>query len=196
MLNEWINKKYTNAQIKLKAKPFPHILLTNFFNEKKLIEVKKELLKETFYDKESDLFFFKETNDLKSSKNPVIKEWFSFFNSKEFKERIGKITGTKLKKIDAAGMQYPETGYLLPHDDRVSTRKVAYVVYLSEQSKEDGGMLEFFETKNNRPMRVAKRFAPKFNSLMLFLVSKKSYHQVSEQVKHEQRITIGGWFHG
>ena len=111
MLNRYINNKYLkDKNLKLefyKNKPFSHLVSNNFFNRKFIEEVTKELRKENFTHQESDLFSFKQTNDLSLTKNKTIKEFYNFMNSKEFKEYLYKITGIKAySKIDASGFIY------------------------------------------------------------------------------------------
>lgn len=200
-----INNKYLSEKTKtnlrkkfISAIPFPYLELNNFFDKNKLMKIKKELLKEKFIHKECDLFNLYQTNDLSSTKNNTLKGFYSFFESEQFKRYIFSITGIKIsKKIDMAGMLFKETGYLLPHDDRLSGRKIAYVVNLSEEfSKKDGGSLDLFEVKKKSPTKITKTILPKFNTLVLFEVSPTSFHQVSENISNKKRLSIGGWFHG
>jgi len=205
MLNNWINTKYLNQKTinKIrnsfkKAKPFSHIALKDFFDNEKLKIIKSELYKENFIHKECDLFNINQTNDLKSSNNKIIKEFYNFFSSKEFTNYINNITGIKIyQKIDMAGLLLQNTGYLLPHDDELEGRKIAYVVNLSEGFKNNnGGSLDLFDSKDNHPKKIIKSIIPSFNTLVLFKVSKISLHQISEVCVDKDRVSIGGWFHG
>src|SRR3989344_898576 len=199
MLKDWINQKHLKNISKLNKefntnKPFSHLEL-NLFKESKIKQLLKEVKKLEFKEKNSDLFYLLQTIDFKSINNKLISEFYSIISSKEFYTLLEKITGVKgLSATDAASLIFPNTGYLLPHDDRLSTRKIAYILNLSNFKEKDGGQLEFFETdSNNNPIKVAKSITPKFNNFIIFKVSEKSFHQVSE-VLTKQRITIGGWF--
>jgi len=176
--------------------PYKHIIISNFLSDKKAKELLRALKKEKFEEKDSDLFQFRQTQELKYSKNKTIREFYRFFGSREFLNSIGKIMGKKLRKSDMAGTLYIDTDYLLCHDDRLEGRKIAYVYYLSEDFKEkDGGAFVLFDSKNKKVTKAAKKYYPKWNSLLLFEVSKKSWHEVEEVVGNKKRYAIGGWFH-
>jgi prolyl 3-hydroxylase /prolyl 3,4-dihydroxylase len=190
MLKEWINKKYLKPP-KLISEPFPHLELKHFFNEDKLIKVLKALSKEKFILKDSDLFTFFQTNDLSLTRNNILIEFRNFIKSKEFRSYLSKITKKQYSgNVDMFGTLYRDTNYLLPHDDRLEKRKLAYFVYFSNLSVKSGGSLNL--CANNK---VIKRLFPKFNTFSFFEVSSKSLHQVEEVLPGFQRITITGWFH-
>lgn len=206
MLNEWISinylKKENLKRINFKftnAKPFSHIVLKDFFNKQKLIGVLSAIYNQEFTSKNSDLFQFKQTQDLISTEDGVLKKFYSFFSSKEFCEYISKITGLKLNlgKIDMAGFIYQKTDYLLPHDDQLEGRKIAYVVNLSKDFKrKDGGRLQLFDSRKNKPYKTIKSIIPNFNNLVLFQVSSLSFHHVEEVMSNKDRLSLAGWFHG
>jgi phosphatidylinositol glycan class S len=192
---EWVNSVYARRIAGLKKqfssnKPFPHLVLGNFFSPK-IKTVAKQLLKERFYEQNSDLFQFEQTDDCRNAKQPAVKEFYKFFSSRGFIAFISQITGKNLKSIDMSGFIYDDTDYLLPHDDRLSGRKIAYVIQLGDNFKEaDGGALQFFKGK-----KIVKSVPPRFNTLIIFEVSSKSLHQVQEVVS-KRRISFAGWFHG
>lgn len=193
MIMNWNPKYYDveslNKQFK-SAKPFPHLILPDFFSGD-LKKVKSALLKEKFYEKNSDLFQFEQSDDCKNATQPALKEFYNFFSSEEFIAVISKITGKRLNSIDMSGFIYDDSDYLLPHDDRLEGRKVAYVIQLGDDfDKSDGGALQLFQ--NNK---IVKSYSPKFNSLTLFEVSSKSLHQVQEVLTNKKRISFAGWFH-
>lgn len=107
--------------------------------------------------------------------------------------------------------------YLLCHDDRLGRRKIAFVLYNldSDWSHNDGGLLELFYTDqgifqsipfdnsevfvnslvSGQPTPVFDSLLPKNNMLIFFEVSKISFHQVSEVLRHNSsRRSINGWF--
>ena len=113
-------------------------------------------------------------------------------NSKYFKDYLFKITNIKsYGKIDCSGFIYSDSDYLLPHDDRLEKRKIAFVFNLSKDFKKcDGGSLDFFK-KN----KIVKSIIPYFNTLVIFkVVAGKTFHQVSEIRCNKNRISIAGWF--
>ena len=178
--------------------PFPHVELNDFFNEEKLLKVVRSLAKEQFLEKESDLFKFMQTGDLSVSQIAEIQELYAFLSSKELITFMEEITGTKLKSgtIDLFGSMYQNTDFLLPHDDQLEGRKIAFLIYLSNLQPKDGGKLMFYKTKGSIPKEEEKAIIPQFNKCIFFKVSKKSFHEVEEVITNTQRIALGGWFHG
>ncbi len=167
--------------------PFPHRIVKEFFNnpDQFLVELKKE----SFSLKDSDLFTFYQTNDLKSSDN----EFIHFFHESLLSiiPQLEKETHLKLNNnIDIFGSLYQPTNYLLPHDDRLESRKIAYIYYLTTLKDNQGGALVLY--KNKKPF---KKIQPKKNTIIFFKVSKYSLHAIEEVLKGD-RIAITGWFHG
>jgi len=203
-LPEWINSKYLLIpeieRLKrafLSAKIFPYLELKKFFTIKRIIPVLQAFADEKFIPQQADLFQFKQTDDFKNTKNKVLREFRSFLSSPEFISYLGYLTSTTLKpqSIDMSGTLYEDTDYLLCHDDQLEGRKVAYFLYLSDLGKNDGGVLNLFSSKYGIPTDAAATIIPKFNTFSFFLVSEKSFHEVTEVVRDVQRIAISGWFH-
>ncbi len=192
----WVNPVYLKNKTGLKRefaanKPFPHLVLGNFFKSK-ISKVAAALLKEEFYEHNADLYQFEQTDDCKNAKQSAVREFYKFFSSKQFIQFISDITNTKLKFIDMSGFMYDDTDYLLPHDDRLSGRKIAYILNLSKDfTLKDGGALQFF--KGNK---IVKSIPPTFNTFTIFKVSSKSLHQVQEVLSDRKRLSFAGWFHG
>lgn len=173
-------------------KPFPHLVLGNFFTSE-INRVAEQVLNEKFIEQNSDLFQFQQTDDCKAATQPAVKEFHKFFSSKEFISFISQITGEKLRFIDMSAFIYDDTDYLLPHDDRLEGRKIAYVFQVGDNFvKEDGGALQFFKDK-----KIVKSIPPTYNTFTIFKVSSKSWHRVQEVMSHnKKRISFAGWFHG
>lgn len=202
----------------LSQKPFPYLEFKNFFRPEKLISILKALAEEQFHPQQADLFQFKQTGDWSATKNTVMRnspkanfcdarkvtaflsvlqEFRAFLSSPEFVAYLSYITSTNLKPkvIDMSGTLYEDTDYLLCHDDQLEGRKIAYFLYLSDLDKNDGGALNLFSSKDGIPMEVGATIIPKFNTFSFFLVSEKSFHEVTEVVRKVQRIAVSGWFH-
>jgi prolyl 3-hydroxylase /prolyl 3,4-dihydroxylase len=181
-----------------KAKPFPHLVIKDFLQEKQLKFLKKALEKQIFEEKESDLFSFKQTGDLRRSTAFVFSSLHTMLNSNYFLKWIQGMTDIpKLKNVvDLHGLCFEQTDYLLPHDDKLDDRKFAYIIYLDTLTKKEGGALEFFEADGQRPTKVAKSYPATANTFVIFEVSRQSFHQVTEVQADKQRFTLGGWFHG
>ena len=179
-----------------KATPYPHLVLPHFFREDKIGAICKALLKESFTLKEADLFKFWQTQDLVGTRNKLLQEFRTFLCSAEFVQFMCEITLASLRKgvVDMAGTKYTDTHYLLPHDDQLEGRKIAYFLYLSDLKKNEGGRLQLFDSYNSRPSTVKAEIIPTSGTFAFFLVSNKSFHQVEEVIRR-QRLAISGWFH-
>ena len=178
-------------------RPFKHVVIDNFLKENMAKELLNEIKREKFIEKESDLFSFKQTDDFHYSKNRKIKDFHSAICSSEFFSLINFISGFKFKGVfDMAGTLYESGDYLLCHDDELEGRKIAYVFYLSDNFKEgDGGNFVFFNSKMKKPFKAVKKCFPLFNRLLIFEVSRKSFHEVEENLSDKKRYAIGGWLH-
>src|SRR3989344_1148184 len=160
----YINKKVLDNIKELrrefqKGKPYKHVIVRNFLKKEKAIALLRELQKEKFIEKESDLFSFKQTDDLHFAKSKKIKDFHKSFLSWDFFGLIEKITGIKLRgTLDMAGTLYEDGDFLLCHDDELEGRKIAYVLYLSSGfSEKDGGSFVLFNSKNGKPNEVAQK---------------------------------------
>ncbi len=192
----YINPKYTDtkklAKTFTKGKPFPYIVMDNFFDEKTLNRVRNALTREHYDLKESDLFTFLQSRDLNGAKDKAVKGFVDYLKSESFIQYIGGLTGTKLKKgkISVHSTVYTNTHYLLCHDDELDTRKIALMIYLTDMKPKDGGSLRLF-SKNG----MVKSVTPKFNRLALFKISDKSLHDVEEVYTDAIRLTLGWWYY-
>lgn len=181
----------------LSGKPFPHIRIENFLKESVANRLLREIKKEAFTEKESDLFYFKQTDDLYFSQNAFVKEFNTAFLDWEFFSFVSAITGVKFKgTLDMSATLYESCAFLLPHDDELEGRKIAYLLYLSKGfSATDGGSFALYNTKNKKPVKIVKRYPPTFNSLLMFEVSDISFHEVEENLSRKKRYAVGGWLH-
>lgn len=219
LLSMWINPTYLKPQTisKLKssfqkAKPYRYLEADEFFNHDKMVAVLKALLAEKFYFKESDLFKFNQTQDLKNTKSKILQEYIAFLYSKDFVAYMQELTGFNYSQtVDIAGTMYEDTNFLLCHDDQLDDRKIAFLCYMSTVSKTDGGSLALYtykkvknKAKNSKkvkelilPDKIVKQIFPSFNKLAFFEVSEISFHEVEEVVTPGmKRLAIGGWYYG
>ncbi len=191
-------KKYTKEF--QNNKPFQHLLLKNFLQQKQADFLMNALEKQDFETKEGDLFSIQQTKDLRNSTTFVFSSFYTMLTSSYLQKILQEITGIpKLKPVvDLAGQNFPKHSYILPHDDYSDNRKIAYILYLSPSlTAKDGGALEFFSVnKENAPQKIIKSYPPVKNSFMIFKVTRQSFHQVSEMLTDKKRLTLGGWFHG
>ncbi|MBT4604083.1 hypothetical protein HOC01_00450 [archaeon] len=212
--HSWIKSQHGNEKRVQKyhqefqnSTPFKHIQITNFLTPKFLDLIKKKLLHVPWEEKDSDLFSLHQTPELQSiTEISLIQDLATLLKGDKFQNWMTRITNIKLnQEIDLSAVTYAKHGYLLPHDDRLEGRKIAFILYLTSLKKKEGGTLDLFNTKENPntsskqkliPTTIAKSFIPKENSLLFFEVSEKSWHQISEISKDCRRVTIGGWLHG
>lgn len=204
LLSEWINPRYLKEtftkdshHVFISNKPFPHFVLPLFFLPLKITALERALSTEDFYLKDADLFTFFQTNDLVGTKNKVLQEFRTFLSSSAFVSLMSIITGIKLvsQKIDLAGSLYASTHHLLPHDDHLEQRKVAFMLYLTSLEEKDGGALGLYDSQNGVATKIVKRIQPKRNTFVFFTVSKKSFHEVEEVLTDTKRVALSGWLY-
>lgn len=200
-LNDWVSDSALGdrdmAKKFIEAEPFRHIFIENFLKPLKEKELFDSLKKEEFEEKESDLFQFFQTADLGFSENKVIQDFWKFFAGAEFQKFLEKVTGLKLteREMSMSGTCYVSGSFLICHDDEIENRKIAYILYLGEDFGEgDGGEFALYSSQNNRPKEIVKKYSPKPGALLLFEVSKESFHSVEEVLLDKKRWAVGGWF--
>jgi Rps23 Pro-64 3,4-dihydroxylase Tpa1-like proline 4-hydroxylase len=177
-------------------KPYPYIQVEKFFDAEIFAGLTHAVGKLEFTQKSSDLFEFYQTSDLASITEPTLTAFKEYLYSKTFVTYIEEMTNTQLStKADLFVSIYQDTNYLLPHDDKIGTRKIAFLVYLEDFSEDEGGALEIWDNDGEEPTQIADKIIPKANSMVLFKVSEKSFHAVEEVVVDKQRIAITGWYH-
>ena len=206
-------------------KPFPHVVLSPLCTEigMKLIhdEVKNNL---TADFKETDLFKVFQTGELGNidrfeEKMPTLLALRNAIYSEKFRNFIRDITGCHdiNERVDCSINAYAHGCHLLCHDDVIGTRRVSYIIYLTDPDDEwtdnDGGALELYPLdsssiidkglsggglQGNPEAIPTTNILPIFNTMALFAVQPgRSYHSVQEvYVQNKPRLSISGWFHG
>ena len=144
--------------------------------------------------------------------------------SSTFREYISKITGSGSlsgKKTDMAINVYTPGCHLLCHDDVIGSRRVSYILYLTDPDclwkEEWGGALRLYPTKtevgvDGQKLKIplpdhAVSIPPAFNQLSFFAVQPgESFHDVEEVFADQTaegrsdgetriRTAISGWYH-
>jgi Rps23 Pro-64 3,4-dihydroxylase Tpa1-like proline 4-hydroxylase len=207
------------------AKPYGHLQIHNLFDKKLLILAQEEAKVNLTADfKESDLFKLFQTIDLGNfdskdkkvkSKLPHLYQLKEYIYSVEFRNFISQITDVKdlIDRVDCSINIYTNGCHLLCHDDVIGTRRVSFIIYLTdpyeEWNYEDGGGLELYpldpssitegaECKYNSKHtqgvptpNPTKILLPSFNSMVLFPVQPgRSYHSVQEIYSDKPRMSI------
>lgn len=190
--------------------PFPHLFVSKLLTEGVLEQVRDELLlpSTNWNQKKNDLYDFYQSDSLTSASSsslPATRRLVNLLYSQQFRGWIETITGiSTTDMIDVSAAKYIRGSHLLCHDDNLSTRHIAYILYLTPEgwSEEDGGNLDLFCTNpgsDSTPShKIGKSLTPVFNSIAFFEVSKRSFHQVAEVLSDVKgpRLSISGWFHG
>lgn len=186
-----------------------------------------------FTPKETDIYKIHQSGDLANldglddeslAKLPSLLALRDAVYSETFRDYVSSITGCgplSGRKTDMAINVYTPGCYLLCHDDVIGSRRVSYILYLTDPDTpwkpEWGGALRLFpvQEQTGKDGEVAKTPLPDFvksippawNQLSFFAVQPgESFHDV-EEVYHaadqEQldkdggrvRMAISGWFH-
>ena len=177
--------------------PFPHVVVENFLDEDTLDLVIDALAGLEYSFSESDLFSYWASVKLTEIDHPALNILREDLGDKKWRDTVAKaFQVSNLSKIDMAAYVYGLGDFLLPHDDQVENRIIAYSLHLTPDLEEnDGGSLDLFEAKKQGKSQLVKSIIPKFNSLNMFEVSATSWHQVSEVLTDIQRLTLTGWYH-
>jgi Rps23 Pro-64 3,4-dihydroxylase Tpa1-like proline 4-hydroxylase len=187
----------TNNIKSVESSPFPHVVVEDFLEEDTLDLVIDALAGLEYSFSESDLFSYWASVKLTDIEHPALNVLREDLGDKYWRKEVSKAFNVaKLSKIDMAAYVYGLGDFLLPHDDQVEDRVIAYSLHLTPDiEEEDGGSLDLFDSDKEGKSKLIKKIIPKFNSLNMFEVSATSWHQVSEILTDIQRLTLTGWYH-
>lgn len=214
--------------------PYKHSVIHELIDDNLLRAVRDEIKENvSFTPKETDIYKIHQSGDLANldgldddalAKLPSLLTLRDAMYSQSFRDYVAHITGCgplSGRKTDMAINVYTPGCYLLCHDDVIGSRKVSYILYLTDPDipwkPEWGGALRLFpvrtiEGKDGEVARtpapdVSKIIPPAWNQLSFFAVQPgESFHDV-EEVYHAQskeqlekeggrvRMAISGWFH-
>ena len=190
-------------------KPFPHQIYPDFLTEQEITELLNCQWETELIEKNNDLYQFKQTADIAFDpkfknilENKLIKfnenELTKFcITNKKIKPQNSKNHSINFPSFSAFYAEYSTGNYLLPHDDKLTRRRFAYIIYLVDQkwdAKTSGGQLDLFD---ENCLNVKVSLTPKRGSLVVFEVCKDSWHQVREVFDQDLvRKSITGWFLG
>jgi prolyl 3-hydroxylase /prolyl 3,4-dihydroxylase len=217
---DFIHLSYASAQ------PFPHAQIFDIFKPEFLEAVKNEIKTQaTVSFKESDLFRVYQSIDLanlevgsaQAQQLKHVMKLRSLLYSQSWRNLMEELTGlpphTLTNKIDCACNCHAPGCHLLCHDDVIGTRKISYIIYLTEPEwkPEDGGALELYNPQTNQSLHEnnavvaaatsslpipVKRAWPVFNSMAFFVVTPgNSFHAVQEVLGDRPRLSLQGWYH-
>jgi Rps23 Pro-64 3,4-dihydroxylase Tpa1-like proline 4-hydroxylase len=218
-----LREKYTSAE------PFSHIQLREVFDEVFLNAVRNEIISNcTGSLKETDIYKVYQTGELRNLDALSTEEQRRLRNlrvlrdilySERFRKFLMALTGCCDEScgecldgdlIDCSINVYTRGCHLLCHDDAIGTRRLSYILYLTEPehtwTQEDGGSLQLFRLRDGKPVQGAipepenyphTSLLPEWNTLAVFQVLPgRSFHAVEEVRTDEMpRLSISGWYH-
>jgi len=183
---------------RIKSRPFSHVVVKNFLDPPTLDLVIDALAGLEYDFKESDLFSYWASVELTDINHPAINILRDDLGGEIWRKKVAESFKVKqLSSIDMAAYVYGLGDFLLPHDDQVEGRIIAYSLYLTPEITEKmGGALNIFKANDAGESKLVDSIIPEYNSLIMFEVSDSSWHQVSEIMQDIQRLTVTGWYHG
>ncbi|RAL13485.1 oxidative DNA demethylase [Aspergillus homomorphus CBS 101889] len=223
-------QKYTEQYAQ--SAPYKHGVISPLIESSLLRAVRDEIQAQVdFTEKETDIYKIFQSGDLANldglddaslSKLPSILKLRDALYSARFREYLSAVTGSgKLsgRKTDMAINVYNEGCHLLCHDDVIGSRRVSYILYLTDPDtpwqEEWGGALRLYPTTTKKDVNgedvkipspdFSLSIPPAFNQLSFFTVQPgESFHDVEEvyhpkenedKSKKRVRMAISGWFH-
>ncbi|KAK3657754.1 putative component of NuA3 histone acetyltransferase complex [Elasticomyces elasticus] len=214
------------------SEPYKHAVVSNLIDDELLRSVRTEIVDNIhFTPKETDIYKIHQSGDLANldgldsaalAKLPSLLKLRDALYGTEFRQWIQEVSGAGAlsgKKTDMAVNVYVPGCHLLCHDDVIGSRRVSYILYLTDPDRpwkaEWGGALRLYATEekegpNGKTFKVpesswSKVIPPAWNQLSFFAVQPgESFHDVEEVYHSEQengddggrfRMAISGWFH-
>jgi prolyl 3-hydroxylase /prolyl 3,4-dihydroxylase len=215
------------------SSPYQHGVVSGLMEDGLLRAVREEIRSNvSFTPKETDIYKIQQSGDLANldgledkalARLPSLLKLRDALYSEPFRNYISKTTGCgplSGRKTDMAINVYTPGCYLLCHDDVIGSRRVSYILYLTDPDTpwqpEWGGALRLYEVKRQGQDEAqaktplpdpSKVIPPAWNQLAFFAVQPgESFHDV-EEVYHANsaaqlrqdggrvRMAISGWFH-
>ncbi len=205
--------------------PYKHCVIDQLCNHEFLRKIHDELTTHVRANfKETDLFKVFQTSELGAIDQdtmerdlPNLLKLRTILYSEKFRKIVQEITGCDelIDRVDCSCNAYANSCHLLCHDDVIGTRRVSYIIYLSDPDEpwtaEDGGAVELYPLEPSSTVKYddageqgvpvplpTKSHIPIFNSMLFFTVQPgRSYHSVQEVFsKTRPRLSISGWYHG
>jgi Rps23 Pro-64 3,4-dihydroxylase Tpa1-like proline 4-hydroxylase len=216
------------------SEPYKHSVISSLINDDLLRSVRNEIREHVhFTPKETDIYKIHQSGDLANldglddgalEKLPSLLRLRDAMYSSVFRKYVATITGSgelSGRKTDMAINVYTPGCHLLCHDDVIGSRRVSYILYLTDPDipwkDEWGGALRLFPTRTFEEQDGEKTITPSpdftkiippaWNQLSFFAVQPgESFHDV-EEVYHAEskeqlgkdggriRMAISGWYH-
>ena len=214
-----------------RSTPYPHAVVPSLIQESLLRSVRQEITTHIHFTlKETDIYRIHQSGDLANLSRldaeslqhlPSLVRLRDALYSPDFREWVSEVTGAGKvsgRKTDMAVNVYTPGSYLLCHDDVIGSRRVSYILYLTDPDHPWqpgwGGGLRLYPTKTKKNKQgediqvpLAEHclnIPPSFGQLSFFAVRPgESYHDVEEVYYGRDldadggriRMAISGWFH-
>ena len=232
MSDEVIGSDMATIQSKYRHEnPYSHGLLPNLFRPEFLHSCITEIKDNSVVNfKESDLFRVYQSIDLANldqkqelrDKMPHTMQLRSVLYSPEWRRWIEDFhqlaPNTLSDQVDCACNCHATGCHLLCHDDVIGTRKISYILYLTDDDWKatEGGALELYDSvpadnddlldpKDTAIAQCNRRIPatlptttilPLFNHMAMFVVQPGvSFHAVQEVLGDRPRLSLQGWYH-
>ncbi|KXS97817.1 hypothetical protein AC578_10532 [Pseudocercospora eumusae] len=231
LFDQDVVKGYADAYAK--SKPYLHTVVSDLINDDLLRSVRNEIQENIhFTPKETDIYKIHQSGDLANldglpasalEKLPSLLKLRDALYGEDFRKWVSSVSGSgplSGKKTDMAVNVYVPGCHLLCHDDVIGTRRVSYILYLTNPDKPWkagwGGALRLYPTdevrgEDGKAYKLprsdwSKVIPPAWNQLSFFTVQPgESFHDVEEVYKRSAgededdggrvRMAISGWFH-
>lgn len=176
--------------------PFAHARVRDAFSTAFLEDVFDELaVQGNFEPRSNDLYLFNQSEDLREMGKhaPLMEQLARHLYSDQMRSFVGAVTGIALNdNVDMSATLYTKGCHLLTHDDRMTTRRVAWILYLTPKawSEKDGGHLRCYFTDAATGMPDPHRYVqymPEWATLVFFTVAANSFHSVQEVTSEVSR---------
>lgn len=212
---------------------YKHGVIQGLINSDLLKSVRTEIQEHLhFTPKETDIYKIHQSGDLANldglddsslARLPSLLKLRDALYSPAFRSYISHVAGAgpvSGKKTDMAINVYTPTCHLLCHDDVIGTRRISYILYLTDPEipwkAEWGGALRLYPTQKmkskdgNEVIVPSPDFSlsipPAFNQLSFFAIQPgESFHDVEEVYVRKAgegeddggrvRMAISGWYH-
>ena len=194
------NVAVNNFDRYVSAKPFPHIVLDNFFNEdvlKKIMDEFPDNLDKIGLDSDSDPQKRKFALNDFSKFGANTQNLLNFTNSLKFLNFINKISGIKEPLVSdpyflGGGLhEIKNGGYLNIHSDfnkhHITNldRRINVLIYLNPNWKKDyGGSLELWDRDIKK---CVTKINPIFNRMVIFDTTDYSFHGNPDPINHPDK---------
>lgn len=209
---------------------YKHGVICPLLSDSLLRKVRQEVLENiSFTPKETDIYRIEQSGDLANldgleedalRRLPSLKTLRDAMYSEKSRNFLSQVTDSgplSGTRTDMAINVYTPGCHLLCHDDVIGTRRVSYILYLTDPDhpwqKEWGGALQLYPTETHvgadgQAVKVPSQvpsvsIPPAFNQLSFFAVQPgASYHDVEEVYAPDKddpspriRMAISGWYH-